>query len=287
MTVVHARGTQDDGTDTVRNVERLQFADQTIDVQPLLTNTPATGTVTLSTATPAEGRQLTATRAFDDADGVDAATVAYSWQTETAPRTWVAGNTGVTFTPGQSQVGSRLRVVATFHDGDGVPESITSAPTAPVTKAGGAPIGAPAAALSAAPLAPLPTGALAGTRGLATPVVTALRVPRSVSAATTSPIRVSAVVPAAAPVLRIRVFRLTGPRTGAAAGERSPRRTLIATVYRSTPKPKSYTFRLTERPLRHLPAGRYRVEVRIGKSRAALGDPRARTVTVTNADGRR
>ena len=32
MTVVHARGTQVDGTDTLRNVERLKFADQNVEI---------------------------------------------------------------------------------------------------------------------------------------------------------------------------------------------------------------------------------------------------------------
>jgi Ca2+-binding RTX toxin-like protein len=42
MTVTHARGTQADGIDTVRNVERLQFADTTISILPTAAVAPAT-----------------------------------------------------------------------------------------------------------------------------------------------------------------------------------------------------------------------------------------------------
>ena len=41
MTVVHTGGTQLDGTDTLRNVERLKFADQTVEVADIPANTPA------------------------------------------------------------------------------------------------------------------------------------------------------------------------------------------------------------------------------------------------------
>ena len=80
-----------DGTDTLRNVERLTFSDQTVEVNPLLTNTPATGTVTLSDTTPAENQQLTATRAFNDADGVDAPSIQFAWQMEEDPDAWDDG----------------------------------------------------------------------------------------------------------------------------------------------------------------------------------------------------
>jgi len=54
----------------------------------------------------------------------------------------------------------------------------------------------------------------------------------------------------------------------------------VATVYRPAPKAKRYRFRLTEPKLRHLPAGRYRVEVRAGRSRSVLGPPSNRTISV-------
>lgn len=143
MTVAHARGTQLDGTDTLRNVERLTFADQTIEVEPLATNTPATGTVNVSDTTPVEDQQLTASPAFDDADGIDSRTLVYSWQTERNAGSWATIGTGVAFTPGDEAVGARLRVVATFLDGDGVAESVTSAPTEPVANVNDPPTGRP------------------------------------------------------------------------------------------------------------------------------------------------
>ena len=51
------------------------------------------------------------------------------------------------------------------------------------------------------------------------------------------------------------------------------------------PHAKRYRFRLTERKLRHLSAGRYRVEVRAGRSRSVLGPPSNRTISVRAVQG--
>ncbi len=141
MVVVHARGTLVDGTDTVKNIERLTFADQTVEITNIPNNTPATGTVTISDTTPSQGQALTVTSAINDPDGFAAASIVYSWQQETA-----AGSgsfepvaTGPTFTPTSAQVSLRLRVVMTFQDGDSVQESLTSPISAPVTGAPTAP----------------------------------------------------------------------------------------------------------------------------------------------------
>lgn len=123
-TVAHTGGTGIDGTDTLRNIERLQFADQA-----MFLNLPATGTVTISDTTPTEGQTLTAARAFDDPNGVNVATITFQWQVETAPNTWTVVGTGASFQPGAGQVGLRLRVTATFQDLLGNPETVTSAPT--------------------------------------------------------------------------------------------------------------------------------------------------------------
>ncbi|HEY0620016.1 MAG TPA: peroxidase family protein [Kribbella sp.] len=132
-----------DGTDTLRNIERLQFSDQLVEVSSIPTNTPPTGTVTLSSTTPIENQQLTATRAFNDADGVNAATIVFTWQAELAG-VWTPVGTGATFTPSDNVVGAPLRVVATFNDGDGVLESVTSAATGNVANVNDAPTGVPA-----------------------------------------------------------------------------------------------------------------------------------------------
>ena len=61
-TVAHNRGTLVDGVDTVRHFERLQFADVTEVVSG--SNTPATGTVSISDTTPTEDQVLTAAQPF-------------------------------------------------------------------------------------------------------------------------------------------------------------------------------------------------------------------------------
>lgn len=145
MTVRHIGGTQIDGTDTLRNIERLTFADQTIEIDPLATNTPPdpTSTVNISDTTPSEDQELTASPSITDADGVNGQTLVFSWQTETDVGSWTTIGTGVAFTPDDEAVGARLRVVATYQDGDGISESVTSAPTDPVTNVNDPPSGRP------------------------------------------------------------------------------------------------------------------------------------------------
>ena len=276
MTVTHARGSLADGTDTLKHIERLQFADQTVAVGDLV-NRPATGTVNISDTTPTEGQLLTATRAFDDPEGVDESTIRFAWQTEEGQGGWTTIAVGSTFRPGDGEVGAPLRVQATFNDNAGVIESVTSAPTAAVANVGAPPAATPPAGLTVAPipaLGPLLSGGVAGAPAPAR--VTGLAVSRAGS----GPLTVAANVPAGANVVRIRVFRLgrTGSGRAAAANKRGGR--LVATVYRPAPKAKRYRFRLTEPKLRHLPAGRYRVEVRAGRSRSVLGPPSNRTISV-------
>jgi hypothetical protein len=130
-TVAHLGGTGADGTDTLVNVERLIFTDQTM-VLGSSTNAPATGTVDVAPATATEGMQLTASRAFSDADGVQTASIAFSWEVETnsgGTASWSLVGEGTTFTPTNNEVGARLRAVATFTDGAGVLEKVTSAAT--------------------------------------------------------------------------------------------------------------------------------------------------------------
>jgi hypothetical protein len=87
---------------------------------------------------------------------------------------------------------------------------------------------------------------------------------------------------AGATTVRIRVFRVGGVQGRAAAvtGKARAKRTLVATVYRATPKAKTYRFKLRERKLRGLKPGRYVVEIRAGKSRTRLGAASTRTIVV-------
>jgi hypothetical protein len=278
MTITHARGSLVDGTDTLKHIERLQFADQTVAVGDLI-NQPATGTVNISDTTPTEGQLLTATRAFDDPEGVDESTIRFAWQTEEGQGGWTTVAVGSTFRPGDGEVGAALRVVATFNDNAGVIESVTSAPTAAVAN-----VGAPPAATATLPAGvtapPIPAlGALlsSGAAGAPAPArVTGLAVSRTGS----GPLTVAANVPAGARVVRIRVFRLERTASGRAAAAKKRGGRLVATVYRPAPKAKRYRFRLTEPKLRRLPAGRYRVEVRAGRSRTVLGPASARAVKI-------
>jgi hypothetical protein len=86
---------------------------------------------------------------------------------------------------------------------------------------------------------------------------------------------------AGATAVRIRVFRVAGATARAAAvSTKAAKRQLVATVYRATPKAKTYRFRLKERKLRTLKPGRYVVEIRAGASRNRLGAATTRTMVV-------
>jgi Ca2+-binding RTX toxin-like protein len=143
VTVVHTGGTQVDGSDTLRNVERLRFSDQTVEIADVPGNTPPAGTVGLDDGTPAEDQRLTAIENIVDADGINRDTLVINWQAETRAGEWTTIGSGETFTPGDEEVGQRLRVVVEFRDHVGVQESVASAPTAAVANVNDAPTGAP------------------------------------------------------------------------------------------------------------------------------------------------
>ena len=123
-----------------------------------------------------------------------------------------------------------------------------------------------------------------------TPVVTPLSAPlnglatvRVSTTVATNTIRqaglpVTVRVTDAANVVRIRVFRVTTARARAAAARTTKK--LVATVYKTTPDAGTYRFRLKDRSLRKLAAGRYVVEVRAGSSKTKLGRATQRTITV-------
>ena len=141
--VSHLAGAGIDGTDTVTNIERLQFADQTVNVGAFF-DTPASGVVTISSTTPTEGVALTADASgIIDPDGFNPASVALTWQAETTPGSFVDVGTGSTFTPTNAEVGFALRVVASFTDNFGVFESVISDPTGPVANVNDPPVGVP------------------------------------------------------------------------------------------------------------------------------------------------
>ena len=79
---------------------------------------------------------LTASNTLADADGLG--TISYQWQRDGVN---VAGATGTTYTLGNADVGHTIDVVASYTDGHGTAESVTSAATAAVTNVNDAPTG--------------------------------------------------------------------------------------------------------------------------------------------------
>lgn len=150
-TIAHNRGTRADGTDTVRNVEALQFADPdgpgpaTGLISLTGGNFGPSGSVTVNPTAPVEGQAVTATKAFIDLDGIVPGSVIFSWEARVGAGTWTSvGATGPTFTPGNNEVGKRLRAVASYVDGLGQAASVISAQTAPVVNVNDPATGAPA-----------------------------------------------------------------------------------------------------------------------------------------------
>lgn len=127
-----------EGTDWLRNIERAQFADQSV----WLVDRPATGSVTISSLTPAEDQLLTVSNTISDPNGLLNATINYAWQAD-VNGVWTTVGTGTSFQPGDNQVGLALRVVASFVDDGGYPGSIISAVTAAVSNVNDAPTGVP------------------------------------------------------------------------------------------------------------------------------------------------
>ncbi|WP_139557002.1 peroxidase family protein [Methylotetracoccus oryzae] len=155
VTVIHARGTGLDGTDTLRHIERLAFCNAIdangdcppgqeafLEVGSVGSNTPASGTINISDTSPAENQALTATPAFTDGQGVNTASIVLTWEAFNGS-TWTAVGTGTSFTPGDALVGQAIRVVANFTDNAGHAETITSAPTDAVANVNSLPVGIP------------------------------------------------------------------------------------------------------------------------------------------------
>src|SRR5262245_7530721 len=147
-----------DGTDTLKHIERLQFADQAVVLVPGLNNEPVgqlailDGVTGTPDDTPTEGQLLRVSIAgVTDADnpGGTITNATYVWQEELVPGSGVftdivlkPGRIGVgfpsadgaTFTvdPVLGLAGLSLRVRAVYEDAHGVTEQAFSAPTAPV-----------------------------------------------------------------------------------------------------------------------------------------------------------
>ncbi|WP_354067025.1 hypothetical protein [Bradyrhizobium sp. OAE829] len=97
-------------------------------------NDAPTGSVTIS-GTATEDQTLTASNTLNDADGLGAIT--YHWQRDGVD----TGATGSTYLLGDADVGAQISVVASFTDGQGAAEAVTSAATAAVANINDAPSG--------------------------------------------------------------------------------------------------------------------------------------------------
>jgi Ca2+-binding RTX toxin-like protein len=146
-----SRGVFTDDTDLLKNIEQLQFADQTIVISG--GNNPAQGTVTISDqspfnhdnnaatpslVTPIVGQVLTATLSgVVDVDGFPgAAGVTYEWQiapSNAANQVWTKVQVSNTYTVRALDEGHEIRAVAIFTDAGGAIERIASTPTEETT----------------------------------------------------------------------------------------------------------------------------------------------------------
>ncbi|MEQ8525227.1 BspA family leucine-rich repeat surface protein [Gracilimonas sp.] len=98
-------------------------------------NDVPTGSITIS-GTAQEDETLTASNTLADEDGLGAIT--YQWQRGGVD---IAGATASTYTLTQSDVGSVITVAASYTDGEGTAESVTSAETSSVANVNDAPTG--------------------------------------------------------------------------------------------------------------------------------------------------
>ena len=90
-------------------------------------NTTPTGSVTIS-GTAAQGQTLTATNSLADADGLGSIT--YQWKANSIA---IAGATSSTLSLTESEVGKAVTVIASYTDGHGTAESVSSAASAAVS----------------------------------------------------------------------------------------------------------------------------------------------------------
>ncbi len=98
-------------------------------------NDVPTGSVTIA-GTATEDETLTASNTLADVDGLG--TIGYQWQRN---GTDISGATAATYVLGDADVGASIRVVASYPDGHGTPESIPSTATGAVANVNDLPTG--------------------------------------------------------------------------------------------------------------------------------------------------
>ena len=107
-------------------------AQQVVSMSVTAVNDAPVGAVTIDNATPSLSQTLTAANTLTDVDGI-ASAIGYQWQSLVGA-TWtnIAGATGSSFITTTAQSNQQLRVQATYLDGGGTTEIVTSAATVPV-----------------------------------------------------------------------------------------------------------------------------------------------------------
>ena len=116
-------------TDDADNEESLASAATDAVAAAPQTNSPATGTPSIS-GTAQVGETLTAdTAGIEDADGLTNISFTYQWMADDAD---ISGATGSTYTLADSEEGKAIKVQVAFTDDEGNSETLTSAATDPV-----------------------------------------------------------------------------------------------------------------------------------------------------------
>ena len=125
-------------------IEGVRFDDGTVwtsaELNAAVLNAQPTGTLTIG-GTAAQNQTLSVTNTLGDTDGLGA--MNYQWQSSLNGTAWsdVVGAIGLAFTLTEAQVGSQVRVRATYIDGHGVSETRISAATTAIANVNDAPTG--------------------------------------------------------------------------------------------------------------------------------------------------
>ena len=139
-----------DGIDKVSNIERLQFADETVELVPVNDNAPVGNPVIegvaqigqlLRVQMDPDGSLANVTDADNPNGGKIFPPLVIEWQIETDPGVFVdTGFRGPSFTPandGEFEVGAdvRIRAIVRYTDARGIPYAVASIPTDPLVPA--------------------------------------------------------------------------------------------------------------------------------------------------------
>lgn len=137
----------DEGSDVLINIERIQFSDGVYTIRET-GNVGPTGRLVIEglPATEDQPLKVSAAEVRDENNpGGTVTNITYRWQVERNDGTGdyedVDGVTGDTFTPGDEHAGLRIRVIGTYIDAGGVPETVFSAPTDGVVSVNDEPTG--------------------------------------------------------------------------------------------------------------------------------------------------